>query len=776
MKLPHCLFLILALFFSQVQIYPQISQRINNQIKDLKEGEGAWVNLGPSGMPNVAESSNTYGVGQIHRLEFDPGYNGVENQIIYACSSFGGLWRTVNDGETWENVNTDFLPTTSVADVCINPFNSKQLFICSGYADGHLISPISPNWAHVNPINTRGIFRSNDSGKTWENISDGFIEDFSNGGWCRKMCINPLNPNQIFIATTKGIYRTNNAGDKQVKWKRVLKGLEGASDFRGIAFKPDDSNTIYASGTSILRSTDGGETWQSLTGSGFSLDLKNLPDSFQVIRINIAVTPAAPENLYAYLLGTKETPKKTLAGGHIAIFDGTSWKIVESRFSSGFSYFDQTWMAIAVSPVDKGLVCYGNTHVIGSDDVGNKEFKEVSPYCGNGFHADVHELEFQPNVLNPKLFCGNHGGVSVKTFEDMGTGNWEYKNEGLSVVTIWSFDVSEIPDDRAIIGTQDNGTLVYYDTLGYKWHYIKGGDGYSARIDDKNQDVAYYSQGDRSLYRFDFKQFKSFTEVTKLPKDPIDVKYPVITVKTFPLANHPVDGKLWFGFTDLFSLEKEKADFKTPVDEIWWRQSDLYKTEPQSHARQITEIAFSEAFPNTIYIVTAGQQNDPASDWQLESGLFKSNHGGLNNNDMDGQQFVRLNHPGYKVDNDTIAVITGICVHPENPDLVWITFTGINGKYRVWFSENGGKSWSNADPSEVFSSNPVNAIVLQNNERQTIYLGTDYGLYFKDIKSDWQKVENFPSVRITEIKLNEKLMKLYVGTFGRGLWKRNLMK
>lgn len=775
MKLLRCLFMIFVSLLLPAQIYSQVSQRINNQIKTLKQEDDGWVNLGPSGMPNIAESSNTYGVGQIHRLEFDPNYNGIENQTIYACSSFGGLWRTLNDGETWENVNTDFLPTTSVADVCINPFNSNQLFICTGYADGHLVSPISPNWAHVNPINTRGIFRSNDSGKTWENISDGFIEDFSSGGWCRKMCINPLNPNQIFIATTKGIYRTSNAGNKLVSWKRVCKSPENKSDFRGIAFKPDDSNTIYASGSGIFRSIDGGESWQSLTGSRFLLDLENLPDSFQVQRINIAVTPAAPENLYAYLLGTKKTPKKTLVGGHIAIFDGSTWKIVESRFSSGFSYFDQTWIAIAVSPVDKGLVCYGNTHVIGANDVGNKGFKEVSPYCGSGFHADVHELEFQPNVPNPKLFCGNHGGVSVKTFNDMGTGNWEYKNEGLSVATIWSFDVSETLDDRAIIGTQDNGTLVYYDTLGYKWHYIKGGDGYSGRIDDKNPDVAYFSQGDRSLYRFEFKQFKSFTEVTKLPKDPVDVKYPVITVKTFPMINYPADDKLWFGFTELFRLENEKADFKMPSNEIWWRQSDLFETEPKSHARQITEIAIGKTHPNTIYLVTAGQQNDPASDWQLESGLFKSTRGGLNNIDVEGQQFVRLNHPGYQADNDTIAIITGICVDPENPNRVWITFTGINGKYRVWFSENGGNTWSNADPSGVFSSNPVNAIVFQNNKSQTIYLGTDLGLYSKNKYSDWQKVEDFPSVRVTEIKFNEKLMKLYVATFGRGLWEKKVL-
>jgi len=344
----------------------------------------------------------------------------------------------------------------------------------------------------------------------------------------------------------------------------------------------------------------------------------------------------------------------------------------------------------------------------------------------------------------------------------------------LGVATIWSFDVPEQIGNRAIIGTQDNGTLIYCDTLGYKWHYIKGGDGYSARIDDDEPDVAYYSQGDRSLLRFQFNLLKSYPEITQLPKDPVDVKYPVITVKTFPMINHPVDGKLWFGFNELFSLEKENADFKTPSNEIWWRQSDLYKIESQGHARQITEIAISETNPDYIYLVTGGQQNDPTANWQLESGLFKSTSGGINNNDVEGQQFVRLVHPGYKADNDTIAIITSLCIHPDDPSIIWITYTGINGKYRIWYSENSGNTWSNADPTGIFVNNPVNAIVMQNNENQRIYVGTDYGLFFKDKNTGWQKVSDFPSVRIIEIKFNEKLMKLSVATFGRGLWEKNL--
>ena len=46
---------------------------------------------------------------------------------------------------------------------------------------------------------------------------------------------------------------------------------------------------------------------------------------------------------------------------------------------------------------------------------------------------------------------------------------------------------------------------------------------------------------------------------------------------------------------------------------------------------------------------------------------FNKNNSGINGADVDGQQFVRINHPGYLADNDTIAVITGNCLQPDIP-------------------------------------------------------------------------------------------------------------
>jgi len=757
------------------QIFKKRSKRTNDEKQQTVAQEGnnqtadqEWICLGPSGMPNSLCSSNTFGLGQMYRIEFDPMYDGDDNQTVYACSSFGGLWRSENDGLSWVNVNTDNLPSTSVADVCINPFDRNEIFICSGYADGSLYTPFGPNWTHVIPIYTTGIHRTKDYGKTWEDISSGFISEFKDGGFCRKMAINPFNPDQIFIATNQGLYTSSNATSDDVVWKNVsIRSKIDESDFRGLAFKPDDSNTIYASSKNIFRSSNGGRNWTSITGDEFDLNLDSLPDSFTIKRINLAVSPAAPERLYAYISGTKHVNGNSKDGAHIAVFEDEKWRIIETRYTSGLTYFDESWIAIAVSPVDPDFVVYGNTRVLGSEDIENKSFGLRSTYCGQGFHADVHDLEFQPNVENPKLFCGNHGGVSVKTLPDASTKGWEYMNEGLATATLWSFDDSGVNEDIAIIATQDNGTLAYIDTLGSKWHFLKGGDGYTARIDDKNPDHAYFSGGDRSLVFFDFSTLEIIDQTGKLPKDPRNNTDVVITTKTFPMVNHPETGALLFGFTEIFQKNIVKPSVITKLDDIWEIKSDIMQLETESWKRQITEIAICESNPDYVYVITGGQQNPPG-DWQLRSRLYKSTKG-LRANDRN--KFFSGNfYPGEKFDDDTLAILSGVAVDPDNPKKVFISFAGLLGQYRVWYSENGGGEWLNADPKGQLKKIPVNAIAIDKDANDRLYAGTDFGLYIKDEGKDWVKVDEFPSVRITELKLNKKFNKIRIATFGRGLW------
>jgi len=463
----------------------------------------SWVCLGPSDNPS---NTNEKGVGQIHRITFDPGYDGVNNQIIYAATGHGGLWRTEDDGMNWENDNTDQLKICSVADVAVDPFGNDTLFIATGIPDEGITLKYSSNWGNTNPIYTIGIYRSTDYGETWNEINTGFIDDFyNNGGTVRKLTIDFNNPNVVFAATSNGVYRTTNALADIPVWSNVFTGIDDTDgDFRSVEFKPGSSDTLYASSSNIFKSTDGGTTWEVMTGENTGLDFEAL-QPFIPYRINLAVTPAASENLYAYIWG--EDPSQLPNPDYnentvmIYIYSNGYW----TQYQREHGYNAKEWMGFAVSPVDEDtIVAYGDFNGLGVGIYGpghgnGHGFKNYSGYVpsGGGFYADVHDLVFQPvQTQNPLLFCANHGGITVLNIHNRINGILpvvEYRNKGLQNHIIWSFDDSEFEPDVYAIADQDIGVFFHENN---SWKALEpDADAYSVKSSKVNQDLFFLSYG-----------------------------------------------------------------------------------------------------------------------------------------------------------------------------------------------------------------------------------------------------------------------------------------
>lgn len=377
-----------------------------------------WICVGPSNTP----VNNDYrGVGQIHRIAFDPNY-GISNQTVYASSGFGGLWRSEDDGYNWVNVNTDHLPMTTVADVAVCPTNGNILYIGTGLPDGGVNLTYSSNWAAINPIFTIGVYRSTDYGATWHSINEGLMDDFyTNGGVIRKMEIDKYNPDIIIMATSNGVYKTSNALSTNPEWTKIFDGFtDDDNDFRVVKYKPGSSNVMYAASNNIFKSADGGTTWASMTGPTTGLDFNSLLP-FMPYRINLAVTPANSERVYASIWGLSNGATKL----YLYYYNGTNWILI---FSGQGSYAKE-WMGLAVSPVNPDeYYFYGKQ---GEGLMGSKSLT-VSPtvkgqYSTNtGTYADGHVLEFQPNILNnPLLFYGHHGGISVGNTSPSGVPLWK---------------------------------------------------------------------------------------------------------------------------------------------------------------------------------------------------------------------------------------------------------------------------------------------------------------------------------------------------------------
>ncbi|BDS14387.1 WD40/YVTN/BNR-like repeat-containing protein [Aureispira anguillae] len=92
----------------------------------------------------------------------------------------------------------------------------------------------------------------------------------------RNIIVHPTNDQILLIATSQGIFRTQNRG---FSWEQVLVGPAATgggfvldTEWRGLEFHPTNPDIVYASGRNIYESVDGGQTWTALTGTGASLD------------------------------------------------------------------------------------------------------------------------------------------------------------------------------------------------------------------------------------------------------------------------------------------------------------------------------------------------------------------------------------------------------------------------------------------------------------------------------------------------------------------------
>jgi hypothetical protein len=741
-----------------------------------------WENIGTTD-PMI----NTVGAGpgRINKIFFDPHYNlinanGLINKTIYASSVHGGLWRSLNDGNNWNILNTDIkLPISSVSDIAIDFNNSNNIFISTGL-DGIFAPNFSnPNWGNVNPFWTIGIYRSTDFGLNWTSINDqNLMGNLQFGGSIRRIICNPQNSAQLFAATSSGLYVSNNSLSTTPTWSLVTQGLNTTdSHLRGLEFKPGDANTVYLSGKDIYKSINNGVTWQSMTGALTGLDISALPD-FQIEMINLAVTNANPNNLYAYLVGSNPFVNGE-RHAYIFMYNGTSWTQLHYRNDNNnpFQIIESGRISIAVSPVDENKIYYGYTVVNGTTNL--THWGDVSGYNQNGCHADIHSLAFQPNVGNPLLFAATDGGISKAT-NAVPNGGWVNLNNGLQCGLVWTFDQSHTNKSVFVVGMQDVGLNVT-SKLGnqYQWKHLLTGDGYGVRImSEINPELFSIITNNTSLTRYYSSTGSLVSEYYLRPFDPAvpNNGWQDGVPKTFDLKIHPITGKIYMGFSELFERLIKVPTINTTPNTLWKLQSDISKTVNQDWARQITEVEISKSDPNFIYIVTGGV--DYGNGVGVEPRLFKSSTGG-NEGNYSLNKFAEITSlPMIHIPNSGISkpVITGIAVSPIDPNHLWITFSGYDPVVKVYSSLDGGISWQNDDPNGSLTNLPVNGVVYQDGTNDRLYIGTDAGVYVKDNSmSCWQRYGNIPNVRVTELKINPCSGKLVASTYGRGMWETDLL-
>lgn len=610
--------------------------------------------------------------------------------------------------------------------------------------------PTNPNILFVGAA-CGGLWKSTDGGNTWASNTD-LLPALS----ISDLAIDPQNPLTMYLATgdkygyfagygfwggtySAGLMKSTDGGNT---WTQTNLNYTQAdiSIIQHIVINTLNTNIlVVATSNGIFRSTDAGVTWNN-----------TMPGVFT----DLSANPLNPNVLYA---SDRSQVYKSIDGG-------ISWTSILTTFSSPTS---RTRVSIATTPADTNLL------YVWSDDttLTNQNFFKsinggaaftlmsspetnaspygyydrvltvapanpnlvytggfgigVSPDGGNSWttssgiiHPDNHDIEFNPTNSGIIYSC-NDGGIFKSTD---GGNTWNDLSTGLNIKQYYRLSCSATNPNLMYAGAQDNGTDKINNSIAT---WVTGGDGMDCAIDYTNDNVVYTSY-----------QYGAFSKSTDGGNNFTAVPTTGGGEWTTPIVISPSDNNtIYIGYLDLYKSTDGGASWNNISSGV--SSATIYSLE------------VCQANTNVIYM--ASYYN-----------IYKTTDGGANWTN------ITQNLP---VDS---AAITKIVTDPTNTNNVCVTFSGYSSGNKVFHSIDGGLTWTNISGS--LPNIPVNCAVWQNTHINSIYIGTDFGVFYKDsTMTDWIAYnDGLPNVIINDIEIQPSSNKLRVATYGRGIWETAL--
>ena len=658
-----------------------------------KSTNGNWSIIGPTSKPGGG------GNGRVNFVRFHP----TDPQTMWVGTPNGGLWKTTNGGASW-STNTDQLGVIGCSDLAIHPTNPQIMYLATG---DH----------NASDCNSIGVLKSIDGGNTW--TTTGLTWTVNQGRHISRLLINPTNPDILIAFSTIGIFRTTNAGSN---WNNPLQNVV----INDGEFKPGDPQTVYACGTTIRRSTDGGVTWSTIT-SGLT----------GIRRMAMAVSPANPA--YVYILVARSSDNGY--GGLLRSTDSgasfTNRMSVTSTnnilgWENGADTGGQGWfdLCIAVNPSNAEEVVTGGINIWRSTN-GGSSFTKLTNWTAaqtnsTYVHADIHDIIYSPHAVGT-IFSGTDGGI----FKTINTTGWSNISNNLAISQQYRLGLSASNANIIVAGHQDNGTNV--TTNGTAWNMRLGGDGMDCLIDRTNNNLML-----ASLYYGEY--YRSTNGGTSFS----------------PIANPPGQGE-W--------VSPIKQDATTAATVYSAGRPAIYRTTNIAAGTVAwTALGTPSGSGNVIEFAVAPSNSQVIYAIKGPSGTGTYTVSKTTN----GSTFTAL------TGLPTSVAPTWVAVSNTDPNVVFVTYSGYSGTNKVFKSINGGTDWTNI--SSGLPNIPVNCVVYSNSTNDGIYVGTDIGVFYRDNSmTTWVDFNSgLPRVAIRDLEIFYPTSKLRVATYGRGTWESDL--
>jgi photosystem II stability/assembly factor-like uncharacterized protein len=654
-----------------------------------------------------------------------------EPYTMYVASATGGVFRTRDNGITWEPV-FEREAVHSVGDIAVFQPNPEIIWV----GTGERANRQSVGWGD-------GVYKSTDGGKTWTNVG---LRTSKHIG---RIVTHPTNPDIVWVAAQgsvwgpggdRGLYKTTDGGRT---WNRTLHVNEdtGGTD---VAVDPQDPTTLYAAtyqrrrtafgfdgggpGSGLYKSVDGGNTWTRLTGNGLpSGDMGRI--GISIYRKDPRIVYVSIEQGFRYNASTAYTERR--AGLYRSNDKGATWRHM-SDWNPRPMYASQP----VVDPNDDRRIYMMNSYSY-SDNAGESF---VTPR--QSLHGDDRFIWINPRDSRHVVKLDD-GGIGISY--DRGL-KWLYVTS-LPVSQYYRVAVDNAHPYNVYGGLQDNGCWVGPSAswtsngiLNDHWTRLCGGDGFFTVPDPADPTVVFSASQFLGLQR---NNTRTLEAQTIRPGDP---------------QGHIAGRRNWAtwgkpGATEVLGNAMHPANWDAPV-------------------------LLSPHDSGTIY---AGGKH-----------LFRSRDRGITWEDLGdmttGVDRSTLTIMGRRTTEATLSADDGVPYYPgitaiaESPRVRGVLYVGTDdGRLRV--SRDGGKTWADAQgrmpglpPSswvagiEASRHADGTANVVFDNHRSNdfanyIYKTADFGATWTSITGDMPADRVARTIR--EDLRNPNL--LYVGT-EFGLW------
>lgn len=660
----------------------------------------------------------------------------------YMGATGGGVWKTTDGGNTWNNISDGFFNTTGIGDITIAPSDPNIIYVGTGE------SPVRG----VKTSHGDGLYKSIDAGKTWKHMGLAATRHISD------VYVHPTNPDKVYVAAQgnpwgpneeRGVYLSEDGG---VNWEKILYVNQDS----GIVDMTVDANNpnfmMVASwdfhrkpwvvqsggpGSRIYKTTDAGKTWKEIT--------KGLPELKG--KMGISISPANPNIVYIAIdaLGEK-------AGVYRSDDAGESFK----QTTNDATTYARSWyyMHIIADPNDEDEVWVMNSFAMKSID-GGKTFEGIM-----GSHVDHHDLWINPNNSDI-MINANDGGGSV-TYN--GGKTWSTLMNQPTGQFYRAITDNQYPY-RVYSGQQDNSTIaidsrVVDDGIGeMHWDVMRAGESSTVALDPDNPRYVYSTYFASNFVEWD-RDIDNTRMVRPYPErvtgeQPKNLKYranwngPVIVSPHNPNV-------IYYGSQYMM----KSSDRGVTWDVI---SEDLTRNDKKHQGKggkpisneQIT----AESYNNLFNI-----EESPVKEGVIWAG---SDDGLVHVTQDGGNSWTNVTPKGLKE-----SIINVVEPSPHDAATAYIAVAGYklnDFTPNIYKTNNYGNSWEkivNGLPGDTFARS-----VREDPDRKgLLYAGTETGVFvsFNDGKLWLSLQNNLPEVPITDLRV--KRQDLVVATQGRALW------